>query len=89
MIRKPLKRPSRYDELDDTNETIKKMLKITDILLYNPPKDKRFLKRSDNYFIQLYLIMSRVQDENKHYSDDEIQRDVNALYNDIFKNRRH
>lgn len=88
MIKKPLKRPSRYDELDDTNEKIKKALKITDILINNPPKDKRFLKRYDDYFLQYFLIMSRVQ-ENKHYSDDEIQRDVNKLYNDIFKNRRH
>lgn len=88
MIKKPLKRPSRYDELDDTNETIKKALKITDILINNPPKDKRFLKRYDDYFLQYYLIISRVQ-ENKHYSDDEIQRDINKLYNDIFKNRRH
>lgn len=88
MIRKPLIKPSRYDDIDDTNITIKKMLAIWDILFTNQPKDKRFRKQECNYMTDLYLIMYRVEN-NEHYSDEAIQKDVNILYNKIFKNRRH
>ena len=88
MIKKPLIKTSRYDDIDDTNITIKKMLAITDILFSNRPNDKRFRKQELNYNMDLFLIMYRVE-SNEHYSDEAIQRDINILYNKIFKNRRH
>lgn len=88
MIKKPTYKPSRYDDLDTTNLTIKKMLEIWDILFFNNPRDKRFKNNADKYLMDLFIIIKRIEDDND-YSDTDIKIAIDNLYNKIFKNRRH
>ena len=68
-------------------ETINKMLEIQDILLINPPNDKRFNKHEFNYMIEYINILNNVQ--LKDYSDEYLQNAINNLYDKIFKHRRY
>ena len=63
------------------------MLEIQDILLNNPPNDKRFKKNEVNYMLEYINILSNAELNN--YSDEQIKNSVNKLYNKIFKNRRY
>lgn len=73
----------------DINTTIKQIIEIQDILFNNPPNDKRFNRYSFSYTIELFNIMTDLELDNGHYSDEAIQRRINNLYNRIFKNRRY
>lgn len=73
----------------DINTTIKQIIEIQDILFNNPPNDKRFNKSSLSYTLELFNIMTDLELDNGHYSDEAIQRRINNLYNRIFKNRRY
>ena len=63
------------------------MLELQDILINNPPNDKRF--KDIDYFMEYYDIISKVQDPNVNYSDEYIVIAINSLYNKVFKHRRY
>lgn len=75
--------------MQDFKNTINQILEIQDILFNNPPKDKRFNKNSFNYTLELFNILTDIEQDNGHYSDEQIQKRINDLYNKIFKNRRY
>lgn len=85
--------PTREQILNDANdefkETLNKMIAIQDILLNDPPKDKKFNKRYMDYFIEYSTILFKVESENERYTNTYIQNAINRLYNKIFKNRRY
>ena len=66
-----------------------KKSEIKDILFNNPPQDKRFKRNSFNYTLELFNIFTDIELGNGHYSDEDIQKRINNLYNKIFKNRRY
>lgn len=77
-----------FSELDDEGKsTITKALEIQDILINNPPSDKRFNNKSFKYILDYIEILNAV--ENDDYNDEYIQRRINSLYNKVFKNRRY
>lgn len=94
MIYKPKIITSDEDDLLDElsqehKETIKRALQIRDILLLHTPNDKRFKRKYNDYLLDFIKIISYLDDkEGVDYSEDEIQNRINALYNEIFKNRR-
>lgn len=63
------------------------MLEIQDILLNNPPNDKRFKKNEVSYMLEYINILNNA--ELNDYSDEQIKNSINKLYNKIFKNRRY
>jgi hypothetical protein len=93
MINKPIKSLDTDTSLNGLNDkeidTIKKMLQIRDILLFDEPKDKEFMKKSTSYLLDFIIILNKLESENDDYTDIAIQRDINRLYARIFKNRRH
>lgn len=96
MIDKPTKRfLSDEDKLLNGldikgRKAIKKAIEIKNILLINSPNDKTFNEKSILYLIEFITILNKLDiTDNKDYSDEEIQRDINKLYEKIFKNRRY
>lgn len=85
------KRPTKEQVLSDLSEehrnTINKMLDIQDILLKNPPSDKRFKRQEFNYMLEYIDILSNMQFTD--YSDEYITNAINNLYDKIFKHRRY
>lgn len=81
------------DQDDDINkelkDTINKMLEINDIVLHNPPNDKIFKRYQFNYTIELFNILTDLEQCNGHYSEEQIQKRINNLHSKIFKNRRY
>lgn len=75
--------------MQDLKTTIKQMTEIQDILFNTPPNDKRFNKKSFNYTIELFNILTDLEQDNGNYSEEQIQKRINNLYNKIFKNRRY
>ena len=74
-------------ELDEEHkDTINKMLEIQDILLVRPPNDKSFNKYAFNYISDYVSILNKL--ELTDYSDEQLQRSINSLYDKIFKKRR-
>lgn len=69
--------------------TIKQIEQIQDILFNKSPNDKQFKKNSFNYTIELFNIMTDIEQDNGQYSDEMIQKRIDNLYNKIFKNRRY
>ena len=94
MVNKPKNRVVGNSDLltelsQEHRETIKKAIMLRDILFIRPPSDKRFNKNFNNYlldFANIIFYLDETRDIN--YSDDEIQRRINALYDKVFKNRR-
>lgn len=79
-----------YNELDDTlKTTLNKMLEIQNILINNPPNDKKFNNKQMNYFIEYSNILFQIENDNAHYTDDYIINAINNLYDKVFKNRRY
>ena len=68
-------------------DVLNKMLEIQDILLINPPNDKRFNKHECTYMIEYINILNNVQFSD--YSDEYLQNAINKLYDKIFKHRRY
>lgn len=68
-------------------DTINKMLDLQDILLNDPPNDKRFKKNEFNYFMEYFNIIGIIQYSD--YNDRDIQETINKLYNEVFKHRRY
>ena len=84
------KTPRKEEILSNLSEhqhVIKKMLDIQDILINDPPNDKRFKKHEFNYMLKYINILNNVQ--LKDYSDKYLQNAINNLYDEIFKNRRY
>lgn len=85
------KKPTKEQVLNELNEehrhTINKMLDIQDILLKNPPSDKRFKRQEFNYMLEYIDILSNVQFTD--YSDEYLQNAINNLYDKIFKHRKY
>lgn len=75
--------------MQDLKTTIKQMTEIQDILFNTPPNDKGFNKKSFNYTIELFNILTDLEQSNEHYSEEQIQKRINNLHNKIFKNRRY
>ena len=76
------------EKLDkEHQETINKMLKIQDLLLCNPPKDKRFKKYDTKYLLKYIEIINNIQ--NTDYNEPYIRDSINNLYNKIFEHRRY
>jgi len=75
--------------VQDIKVTIQQIKDIQDILFNSPPNDKAFNKKSFNYTIELFNILTDIEQDNGHYSDEQIQERINNLYNKIFKNRRY
>ena len=75
--------------MQDLKTTIKQMTEIQDILFNTPPNDKRFNKKSFNYTIELFNILTDLEQSNRHYSEEQIQKRINNLHSKIFKNRRY
>ena len=87
-ITKPIKKSQLLNEVsDEQKDTINKMLELQDIIINNPPNDKRF--KDIDYFMEYYDIISKVQDPNVNYSDEYIVIAINSLYNKVFKHRRY
>ena len=87
-ITKPIKKNQLLNEIsDEQKDTINKMLELQDIIINNPPNDKRF--KDIDYFMEYYDIISKVQDPNVNYSDEYIVIAINSLYNKVFKHRRY
>ena len=77
-----------FNELDnDLKTTLNKMLELQDILINNPPNDKKFNKHSFNYMLEYIDILNNVQFKN--YSDEYVTNTINNLYDKVFKNRRY
>lgn len=82
-----------YQEANDDGvnnehiDTIKKALEIQDILINDPPNDKRFNNNSSKYLLDYITILNDVK--NSDYSDAYIVSRINSLYNKIFKHRRY
>lgn len=75
--------------MQDLKTTIKQMTEIQDILFNTPPNDKGFNKKSFNYTIELFNILTDLEQSNGHYSEEQIQKRINNLHSKIFKNRRY
>ena len=75
--------------MQDLKTTIKQMTEIQDILFNTPPNDKGFNKKSFNYTIELFNILTDLEQSNEHYSEEQIQKRINNLHSKIFKNRRY
>ena len=75
--------------MQDLKTTIKKMTEIQDILFNTPPNDEGFNKKSFNYTIELFNILTELEQCNGHYSEEQIQKRINNLHSKIFKNRRY
>jgi len=71
----------------DTIDTRDKLSELLDILLTNPPNDKKFNNNHFNYILKLFSISEHIEQEE--YSEDLIEKEINALYNKVFKNRRY
>ena len=77
-----------YNELSDNlKTTLNKMLELQDVLINNPPNDKKFKKREFNYMLEYIDILNNVQ--FKDYSDEYVTNAINNLYDKVFKNRRY
>lgn len=85
----PTKEQILNDASDELKETLNKMIAIKDILLNDPPKDKKFNKRYMDYFIEYSTILFKVESENTRYTNTYIKNAINRLYDKIFKNRRY
>lgn len=72
---------------EEHRNTINKMLDIQDILLNNPPNDKRFKKNEFKYMLEYINILNNVQLSD--YSDEFLANAINNLYDKIFKHRRY
>ena len=85
------KTPTKEQVLNGLSEehrnTINKMLEIQDILIDNPPNDKYFNNNEVKYMLQYISILSDV--ELTTYSDERLQKAINRLHTNIFKNRRY
>ena len=74
---------------DDLKETLHKMIEIKDILLNDPPKDKKFNDKYMDYFIEYSTILFKVEGIDKHYSNYYIKNAINNLHKKIFRRRRY
>lgn len=72
---------------EEHRNTLNKMIEIQDILLNDPPNDKRFKRQEFNYMLEYIDILSNVQFTD--YSDEYITNAINNLYDKIFKHRRY
>jgi hypothetical protein len=72
---------------EEHKDTINKMLEIQDILLVNPPNDKKFNMHNDSYFLEYFNILMYIQ-EDKNYNDEYVKIAIKNLHKKIFKNRR-
>jgi hypothetical protein len=87
-IDKPIKKDQLLDDISEEHrDTINKMLELQDILINDPPNDKRFNKYSINYMLDYISILNDVQ--YKDYSDEYLIISINNLYNRVFKHRRY
>ena len=87
IYKKPTKEQLYYKLNNDLKPTLNKMLVLQDILINNPPNDKKFNKRGFNYMLEYIDILTNV--EFKNYSDEYIINAIDNLYNKVFKNRRY
>ena len=77
-----------YNSLNkEHREIIDKMLEIQDILINDPPNDKKFNKNQYNYMLEYINILNNV--EFSDYSDKYLIKAIDNLYNKIFKHRRY
>ena len=72
---------------EEHRNILNKMIEIQDILLNDPPNDKRFKRQEFNYMLEYIDILSNVQFTD--YSDEYITNAINNLYDKIFKHRRY
>ena len=72
---------------EEHRNTLNKMIEIQDILLNDPPNDKRFKRQEFNYMLEYIDILTDVQYTD--YSDEYITNAINNLYDKIFKHRRY
>ncbi len=72
---------------EEHRNTLNKMIEIQDILLNDPPNDKRFKRQEFNYMLEYIDILTNVQYTD--YSDEYITNAINNLYDKIFKHRRY
>lgn len=70
-------------------DILNKMIEIKDILIDNPPNDKRFNKKYFDYTLDLFNIYTQLEQDNTNYSTAFIQKEINDLHKKIFKNRRY
>lgn len=78
-----------YGLSQEHRETILKMSDIQDIILCNPPSDKRYKKSQDKYLIAYTKIVDYIQRDDTNYNDEYVKTLINKLYDDIFKHRRY
>ena len=89
IYKTPTREQILHSASDELKETLNKMIAIQDILLHDPPKDKKFNKRYMDYFIEYSTILFKVESENERYTNKHIINAINRLYDKIFKNRRY
>lgn len=88
QIYKEPKKEQLFNGLNQEHKDIlKKMLEIQDILINNPPNDKRFNKQEFKYMLDYINILNNVQ--LKDYSDEYLQEAIKELHDKIFKHRRY
>ena len=74
---------------DELKDTLNKMIDIQDILINDPPNDKKFNKKCIDYFIEYSNILFQIESDNARYTDEYITKAINNLYDKIFKHRRY
>lgn len=89
IYKPPTKEQVLKEASNELKDTLNKMIEIHDILLVNPPNDKKFNKRCTDYFIEFSNILFHIESDNARYTDQYIVNAINNLYDKIFKHRRY
>lgn len=89
LYNKPTKEQFLEELEEEHKETIYKMLEIQDILINNPPNDKKFNNNQSKYLIEYLKIINNIETDNKHYDDNYLKNRINILHSKIFKHRRY
>lgn len=89
IYKTPTKEQVFSNASDELKETLTKMLEIHDILLNDPPNDKKFKTKYMDYFIEYSNILFQIESDNARYTDTYIVNNIDNLYKKIFKGRRY
>lgn len=74
---------------DEDKEIIKKLDEIKMILLYEPPKEKKFRNNEFNYMMEFINIFNYMDEQGNNYDEEYLKSIINKLHSKLFKNRRY
>jgi hypothetical protein len=89
IYKPPTKEQIFSNASNELKDTLNKMIEIHDILLVNPPNDRKYNKKCMDYFIEYSTILFHIESDNARYTDAYIVNSINNLYDKIFKGRRY